>query len=99
MILSQKRCISPSLQGVSPTLLPITESPLLSLGQLHKNSVALSHYQSFIGQTSITQPQHTPTTVFHYSTHRDFLGEKASLAKVEDLGQTLLVSNEFFFVD
>ena len=32
-------------------------------------------------------------------TTRDFLGEKASLAKVEDLGQTLLVSNEFFFVD
>ena len=30
---------------------------------------------------------------------RDFLGDKASLAKVEDLGQTLLVSNEFFFVD
>ncbi len=32
-------------------------------------------------------------------TTKDFLGEKASLAKVEDLGQTLLVSNEFFFVD
>ena len=32
-------------------------------------------------------------------TAQDFLGDKASLAKVEDLGQTLLVSNEFFFVD